>query len=70
MCYSATLDEVRKQDYKLTPGIYVGTEEVEDDGILFEDKMAGLKAQLVVQFEKGMNCRRGYWRILRRYNCY
>jgi type I restriction enzyme M protein len=48
----------------------VGTEEVEDDGILFEDKMAGLKAQLVVQFEKGMNCRRGYWRILRRYNCY
>jgi type I restriction enzyme M protein len=40
---SATLDEVRKQDYKLTPGIYVGTEEVEDDGILFEDKMAGLK---------------------------
>ncbi len=53
MCYSATLDEVRKQDYKLTPGIYVGTEEVEDDGILFEDKMAGLKAQLVVQFEKG-----------------
>lgn len=51
--YSATLAEVQKQDYKLTPGIYVGTEELEDDGILFEDKMAGLKAQLQEQFAKG-----------------
>jgi type I restriction enzyme M protein len=31
--YNATIAEVKKQDYKLTPGIYVGTEEVEDDGI-------------------------------------
>ena len=53
LCYNASLDDVRKQDYKLTPGIYVGTEEVEDDGILFEDKMAALKIQLQAQFEKG-----------------
>lgn len=52
-CYSATLEEVQKQDYKLTPGIYVGTEEVEDDGIPFEDKMRDLKEQLKTQFEKG-----------------
>ena len=52
-CYAASITEVQKQDYKLTPGIYVGTEEVEDDGILFEDKMAGLKAQLQAQFAKG-----------------
>lgn len=52
-CYAATLAEVKKQDYKLTPGIYVGTEELEDDGILFEDKMAGLKAQLQAQFARG-----------------
>jgi len=52
-CYSATLEEVAKQDYKLTPGIYVGTEEVEDDGIPFEDKMETLKAQLQEQFKKG-----------------
>jgi type I restriction enzyme M protein len=50
--YSATLAEVQKQDYKLTPGIYVGTEAEEDDGIPFEDKMAGLKTQLLEQFEK------------------
>jgi len=52
-CYSATLEDVRKQDYKLTPGIYVGTEAVKDDGIPFEDKMEALKAQLEAQFEKG-----------------
>ena len=52
-CYAATIEEVQKQDYKLTPGIYVGTEEVEDDGILFEDKMAALQATLQEQFAKG-----------------
>jgi type I restriction enzyme M protein len=51
--YNATLEEVQKQDYKLTPGIYVGTEEVEDDGILFEDKMTSLQATLQEQFAKG-----------------
>lgn len=50
---AATIAEVIKQDYKLTPGIYVGTEAEEDDGILFEDKMETLKAQLLAQFEKG-----------------
>jgi type I restriction enzyme M protein len=52
-CYAATLTEVQQQDYKLTPGIYVGTEEVEDDGIAFEDKMEALKTQLQAQFDKG-----------------
>jgi type I restriction enzyme M protein len=51
--YSATIAEIAKQDYKLTPGIYVGTEAVEDDGIPFEDKMETLKAQLQEQFAKG-----------------
>ena len=51
--YNATIEDVKKQDYKLTPGIYVGTEEIEDDGILFEDKMAALKMQLQEQFIKG-----------------
>ncbi|MEI6139339.1 MAG: class I SAM-dependent DNA methyltransferase [Mariniphaga sp.] len=50
---AATIAEVQKQDYKLTPGIYVGTEAEEDDGILFEDKMSALKEQLLTQFERG-----------------
>ncbi len=52
-CKSATIEEVQKQDYKLTPGIYVGVEAEEDDGIPFEEKMASLKATLLEQFKKG-----------------
>ena len=49
---SASLGEIAKQDYKLTPGIYVGVEEEDDDGIPFEEKMATLKKQLQIQFTK------------------
>lgn len=52
-CKSATIEEVRKQDYKLTPGIYVGVEEAEADLEPFDEKMERLKATLVEQFEKG-----------------
>ena len=49
---AASIAEVQKQDYKLTPGIYVGTEAEEDDGIPFEEKMETLKAELLQQFAK------------------
>lgn len=52
-CKAATLEEVRAQDFKLTPGIYVGTEAAEEDSEPFEEKMARLQAQLLEQFEKG-----------------
>jgi type I restriction enzyme M protein len=55
---AATLAAVQQQDYKLTPGIYVGTEAEEDDGIPFEEKMEGLKATLLEQFEKGEELKR------------
>jgi type I restriction enzyme M protein len=45
-CKSAALDEVRKHGHILTPGRYVGTEELEDDGETFEDKMARLTSLL------------------------
>ena len=50
-CKSATLEGVKAQDYKLTPGIYVGTEDEVDDGIPFEEKMEKLKRNLMDQFE-------------------
>lgn len=52
-CKAATLDEVRTNNYVLMPGRYVGTEEAEDDGVPFEEKMAVLTAQLADQFTKG-----------------
>lgn len=51
-CHSTPLAEVKKQDYKLTPGIYVGMEAEIDDGIPFEEKMEPLKTKLSQQFEK------------------
>lgn len=41
-CKSATLDEIRRHDYVLTPGRYVGAAEQEDDGEPFEEKMLRL----------------------------
>src|SRR5208283_5466286 len=38
-CRSATTDEIATHGFILTPGRYVGAEEQEDDGELFEDKM-------------------------------
>jgi type I restriction enzyme M protein len=45
-CRSATLAEIKKNNYVLTPGRYVGIEEEEDDGIPFEEKMKRLTAEL------------------------
>ncbi len=45
-CKSAAIDEVRKHDYVLTPGRYVGTAPQEEDVEPFEDKMRRLVAQL------------------------
>ncbi len=49
---SATLEDIKGHDYVLTPGRYVGAEEVEDDGIPFEEKMAELSTELYGQFSK------------------
>jgi type I restriction enzyme M protein len=49
-CKSASLEEVRKHGYVLTPGRYVGAEEAEDDGEPFEEKMKRLTGKLEEQF--------------------
>lgn len=51
-CYSATTEEIKSNDYVLTPGRYVGVEEAEDDGIPFEEKMKNITAELSKQFEE------------------
>lgn len=51
-CKSATLEEIQKNDYVLTPGRYVGAPEAEDDGIPFPEKMEKLTARLKTQFEE------------------
>ncbi|KQH85673.1 type I restriction-modification system subunit M [Vibrio fluvialis] len=49
-CKSATLEEIKKHDFVLTPGRYVGATEELDDGIPFGEKMAMLTTKLSEQF--------------------
>ncbi len=49
-CKSATINEIAKHGFVLTPGRYVGAEEAEDDGEPFEEKMTRLVAELNTQF--------------------
>lgn len=51
-CSVATIQDIKKQDYILTPGRYVGIEEQEDDGEPFEEKMARLTSELSDLFSK------------------
>ena len=49
-CKSATLEDIKKNDFVLTPGRYVGATEELDDGIPFAEKMATLTSKLSEQF--------------------
>ena len=48
----ATVLNIAKQDYILTPGRYVGIEEQEDDGEPFDEKMKRLTSELSEMFKK------------------
>ena len=50
-CKSATLEEIKANDYVLTPGRYVGAAAIEDDGIPFEEKMTDLTQTLFQQMD-------------------
>ncbi len=44
------LEEIRKHNYVLTPGRYVGAAQQQEDDEPFEQKMARLMAELEAQF--------------------
>ena len=52
-CKSVKLEEIAKHGHVLTPGRYVGAEEVEDDDEAFAEKMTRLTEQLGEQMAKG-----------------
>lgn len=51
-CKAVTIDEIKENNYVLTPGRYVGVEEKEDDGIPFDEKMKTITSELKKQFEE------------------
>ena len=48
--YSASLEDIKKNNYFLTPGRFVGVEDKLDDGVPFEEKFGALKEKLESQF--------------------
>ena len=52
LCKSTTLDEIRKQQWILTPGRYAGSEEEEEDIEAFEEKMKRLTVELSEQMRQ------------------
>ena len=52
-CAVKTLEEIKAQDYIMTPGRYVGIAEQEDDGEPFEEKMERLTNELATLFGEG-----------------
>lgn len=51
-CKSANIQEIRKNNYILTPGRYIDFKEAEEDGVAFEEKMQQLTAALKEQMNK------------------
>ena len=64
-CKSASLEEIRKNGYVLTPGRYVGAEDVEDDGEPFEEKMRRLTAELSDHFSESERLEREIKNVLK-----
>ncbi|WP_448573713.1 N-6 DNA methylase [Trichothermofontia sp.] len=51
-CKSATLAEIEKHNFVLTPGRYVGIPDEAEEGVPFEEQMAVLTAQLAAQMRE------------------
>lgn len=51
-CKVATIDEIKENNYILTPGRYVGVEEIEEDDIPFDEKMKRISCDLKDYFEE------------------
>ena len=51
-CKKSSLDDIKANDYVLTPGRYVGIKEIKDDEERFEEKMKRLTSELSEQMKK------------------
>lgn len=63
-CKSVTLDEIEKNGWVLTPGRYVGAEEITEDSVEFKDKILDLKKKLITLFETSEHLNKSIREIL------
>lgn len=47
LCKIATIEEIKEKGCSLTPGAYVGAAPVEDDGVVFEERMMEIHKELL-----------------------
>ena len=64
-CKSATIEEIRKHGYVLTPGRYVGAAQQEEDDEPLKEKMARLVAQLREQYSEARRLDEALWKNLK-----
>jgi type I restriction enzyme M protein len=60
-CKSATIQDIRKHNYVLTPGRYVGAPREEEDDEPFDEQMARLTAQLREQMKQAAKLDKVIW---------
>ena len=46
LCKIVSLDEIKDNDYSLTPGRYVGVTFIEDDGVDYKERLAEMQTKL------------------------
>ncbi|MEG1850592.1 MAG: class I SAM-dependent DNA methyltransferase [Bacilli bacterium] len=63
-CKKSELNDIKENDYVLTPGRYVGTEKEEDDGIPFDEKMQILTNELSEHIKKSQKLDEELKRVL------
>jgi type I restriction enzyme M protein len=54
-CCSASLEDIKDNDYELSPGRFVGSEDEIDDDVPFEEKFRLLNEKIKVQFSEGVS---------------
>lgn len=53
-CKSATIEDIRTAGFNLSPGVYVGAAEIEEDEVDFEEDMATLTSLLSAQIQNSL----------------
>ncbi len=65
-CKAAPFDDIKRHEFVLTPGRYVGPEEAEADDEPIDEKIARLTKELYAEFDRGRELEDGVRRLLER----
>lgn len=64
-CKTATIEDVRKENFNLNPSRYVGNEEIEHDDVSFQEKMKELTQEYVILTKESVKLDKEYRKNLK-----